>query len=400
MTALKTRYGGVAGPRPNWNRPVELKFEFRTGVNVSRDGTEQRWAMRQTARVSLAYGAMFTQPEVMRLQADVESGQGGTIFTVPGAFRSVALAVDADATDTTIEIDEAAFWIGEGGSLVIEDATTVEAVQVQSIAGTTVTLEDPLNASFLAGTRVVAGFRSRMQDKISLTANTDSVWDGFFTWDVDPGSDPQLTPAASPTLFEDVEVFLTKPNYREAPKIEFEAMQEIMDVGHGLISVSSPWSFNPRTEQLLFSALNRTRAEDLIGFFIRQKGKRGSFWMPTWTHDIAPAQAETSGSFDITVAGSDFDEAFSGSSTYNVVAAMWADGTVELNRVASMTVSSGDTVVTFESAWSQAITTSTVFCWCPRVRFVADDLDVRWFTSTVAEMQFNVRQIPNEGAQV
>lgn len=50
---------------PNWSAPVEMTYEFKTDIIKSRNGYEQRAAMRSLPRITLAFESLpFTGPEI------------------------------------------------------------------------------------------------------------------------------------------------------------------------------------------------------------------------------------------------------------------------------------------------------------------------------------------------
>lgn len=392
--AVPTRFGRVSPLAVDWRRGVTETYEFKTDVIVSRNGLESRSALREDPRYSLEHETQLHREEVSRYLGDLAEQQHRP-FHVPLGWRRVFLAAPVSAGASTVDVTSTPSWLVAGRRLILSGGGQVEAVEVVSISGATLTLDGPLEGSFSAGAIVTFAFSGRAQDDVGLRAETGRMWRGKVVWEADPGADPWPGEAASPTLHEGREVFLRRPNWRSRPRITIQQMREMVDQGRGIVAISAPTAESQLELRLLYSGFDAAAADELAAFFLRMKGKRGSFWMPTWQQDLTP----TGGSgTSLTIAGEDAFYAYAGSRVFNTVAVRHPGGAYQINRVADVALASGDTVFTMADSWSSPVTESSLVSWCPLWRFATDRLEVERETGSVANMNFSVVSLIQEPA--
>jgi hypothetical protein len=389
------RHGSVAPGRPDWKRAPSVEFSFKTTVVTSRDGTEQRSAIRNTARVAMTVELLAWGPELHRVKADLLTDPL-TKFHYATAWRQTALATDAMAAADSITVAEVPFWLVAGCPLVLRTPTDEQAVKVVGVAGSAITLDAPVAVDMLAGAKVYHAYTAPFEDSVSFKAVTAGIFSGAVTANAVPGSDPQPTPALALDVFEGDVVFPHKPNWRDRPQIKIGQGREVFDPGSGLIDEFSPTGHTHIDARFLFSKIGAAEAEKLIGFWVDRKGKRGQFRVPTFVQDFDVTQVEIAGTSTFRVRGEDFLPAYRFSDTYNVVALRGADNSLELQRIASMSVVGGDTEITFTQPWSQAITPFSRLHWCPLSRFGSDKLRVEWETAELADMTMTFKTLREE----
>lgn len=389
------RIGRIIAAEPNWSSPVSVEHQFKTNVMTSRDGTEQREAMRQTARVSLTYAAVLDRATLRRHMADLAEGQH-LPFIVPNECRRVTLAAPAPATSATLTPDQMPYWLVAGTHLVVSDESVAEAVKVQGVAGGVVTLVSPLTSTFAAGAAVCHAFVGRVADNAAFRSLTDRTRTASIRIEVDPASDPQPLLAAAPAMFEGRELFLTRPNWRDEPSVTFNQERDIVDSGVGPTEISTPQRDHTYVLKLGFTKTGDD-VDALVSTFLRMRGRRNSFWMPTWQQDIEPAVPAAAGTSTVEVEGSDFLAAYETSTVYKVLAVSWRDGTFQVNRIASMALNASlNTVLTMADPWAAAVDDAATVMWCPVWRFASDVLEVDWRTTRVAEMTMAMQTVANE----
>lgn len=396
MSALYDRIGRIIAARPNWSNPVTVEFQFKTNVLVARDGAEQRESMRQTARVALTYGTILDRAAMRRHMADLAEGQH-LPFAVPSEWRRATLTVATVGGETVISLDGTPFWMVAGADLVVSDGSIAELVTVASVGVGSVTLVSPITTAFGSGADVFHAYSARVPDSANFRAVTDRTRTTTLRLDVDPVSDPQPLMPATPATFEGRELFLVRPNWRDEPQVTYSQDREVVDSDVGLIEVGTPRVDHTLVLQLGFTRITADDAESLIAIFLRMKGRRGSFWMPTWQQDIAPRVTAIAASSSLEVEGSDFLAAYGTSQVYNVLMVLWPDGSYQVNRVASLALDvSLNTVLTMTDPWAFDVDAAAQVMWCPLWRFASDVLEVEWQTTRVAEMTMAMQTLSNE----
>ena len=397
MNALYDRVGRIIAAAPNWSSPVAVEYQFKTNVYAARDGGEQRESLRQTARVALTYNTILDRAAMRRHAGDLAEGQH-IPFVVPCEWRRMALtAGTTGGVDTTLNLDDTPFWLVAGVDLVVTNGAVAERVTVASVGVGAVVLVSPIVSDFAAGAEVFHAYSARVQDSANFRAVTDRTRTAAIRLDVDPVSDPQPIKAAVPTTFEGRELFLVKPNWREEPQLTFWQDREDVDSSVGLIEVGTPRVDHTYTLQMGFTRITASAAEDLIATFLRMKGRRGSFWMPTWQQDIEPRVTAAAASTSLEVEGSEFHAAYGASQVYNVLAVFWPDGSHQINRIASIDLDvSLNTILTMTDPWAFDVGEGAQVMWCPLWRFASDVLEVEWITTRVAEMTLAMQTLSDE----
>lgn len=386
--ALKTRLGRIAGVRPDWSSPVEIEYNFKTSVLTAYDGTEQRSALRSTPRIQIAHRSVLTQAEASRHLADMASGQD-TLFVVPARWRFAPISAIAGAAVT---LDAVPFWAVAGATVVLSSATTEEVREIASVAGNVVTLTLAPSGSFAPGDRLIYAYQALANDAAGFEAQTDNLFTATLEWTADPARDPVPAAPVSPAQFEGRDLFTVRPNWRGRPTLEFNSLRRMFDPERGRVAWDSPQNYNAATLTMDVTRFGLLDAEEVIAFFVRQKGKRGAFYAPTWLSDI-DAQPQSAGASTLVVPGLEFIDAYQDHPVWNVA---YANG--QANRITGMGISGGNTVLQFADPWAADLPEGTKVSWCPLWRFATDRLQVRWLTDTVAETRIALTTLANGGA--
>lgn len=388
------RNGRIVVARPNWASPVAVDYSFKTSIFRSRNGTEKREAMRQDARVSIQYVSALRPAGMMRHMADMQAAPAEP-FWVPLRWRRVALTAAALLGQPVIEVASVPFWLVPGQHLVLSDGTIEEAATVLTVVGTTITLTEDLVSGFPEGAEAMMASVARIGSQSEFQALTSQVWTANLRFDEDPGSVPQTAPADAPAMFEGRELFLTKPNWRSPIRNSLQAAIETVDADRGVISVSTPELDITRAERMGFTGMNAEATDLLIAHFLRHKGQRTAFFMPSWQYDVVPKAASPLGSSTLLVAGLEFGEAYEITQTFNLLMVWFPDGSYQLNRIASYEFVGFDTQANMVDEWQQEVGVGARISFCSLVRFATDTLAVRWITSEASEVEFAVQTVQN-----
>jgi hypothetical protein len=283
-------------------------------------------------------------------------------------------------------------WLVAGCQIIVTTETHEDWFEVSAVGGGVVTILGATSAEYPPGSRVHLAYTARMPDKAPVSAETASVWTGRFRFEVLPGTPAETYPAASGDTFEGREVFLRRPNWSDTPRLDFGQERETFDPGIGSNVVAAPQLDDHLTVRYGHTGLNAASSEDLIGFFLRQRGRRNPFWTPLWTRDIAPSATDTGAATSFQIDGSEFRAAYDGHQVYRAMIAFWGDGSHQINRVSAIT-GAADSVVEFAAPWDQPILPTTRVHWLLRSRLESDTLDVRWRTDTVCEVALPIRSL-------
>lgn len=385
------REGAILTTRPNWANPLQVEYTFKTGIFTAHDGTEQRWADRQNPRVSFQFTTALKQAGLLRHQADMVKDQIG-----PYAMRVESSWIVTDANGF---VDSPAVWLGSnpdwlvpGATVIITTATKEFVVEVDTLSVNGFFATANLTEVIPAGSKVHLAYWVRPDASSSFELQTSTVWTGNLRFEAVPGQVVVQPNNYAGLVYDGREVFTSAPNWRSNLQLSFEQDRQVFDPGFGLNYMSSPRVSETVQLRATHTATTPKKAKDLIDFFLRHKGRRDSFWMPTWSNDVVPMKNLLLAPTEMVVQGSEFRETFTGSKTHQNMIVFWQDGTVQCNRIESIGGVS-DTLLTFEKSWAYPIEQAARVMWLLLWRFDSDTLQVEWLTDQKAEMQMPMRTI-------
>lgn len=396
MQIAGTRAGFWGSP-PDWTNSFDVTLEYRTEVITSRSGKEQRIAARQSPRKSLSYRALMRAGAFRAFSGHMNRGQNKTSL-VPEFSRSGHLALPASAGDLAIELEESADWLVPGQQIAIHagDVSFFQADvrKIESVSGNNVTFDGLLSRDWPAGSKVYPTLSGYLPASISARMRTNNAAEVSMSLNVLPGSEFGVDPGLPAVQYDGRELFIRRPNWADAPTVDFQTTREEVDYGFGRIASFTPIDFNTRLNKLTYLGRDRDDADAFVRFFRRQMGQLGEFFMPTWTEDMAMKGSETSGSLTMTVEGTSVAEDFSDMSVRDVIVFL-DDGTYIVRRIASVALDGLDSEVTFTQAWGRAVGADEVLSihWLPLCRFASDSLTISWVTDEVAEFAVNIKSL-------
>ena len=396
MKQLLIRNDRITPARANWSRPVGVEYQFKTRVFASRDGSEQREALWQRPNIALKFTTLLSRAGISRMHLDMKPG-----MEVPLAVRAewsqARLGAPASSGSSALVLDRLLPGAVAGAKVIVTTDTHEDLYTLSAVNHPVLTLLEPTERAYSDGTRVHLAFTTRAPEDVEFTAQAEAVWTGNMRFDVLQGTFQEPVTSADDT-FEGRELLLARPNWLKAPKIAFGQRREVLDPGLGLDFTQAPETSDFMQFSAGYVGLNRTQAEALVGFFLRQRGRRNSFWMPLWTRDVVPSETALVAANEFQIDGPDFRGAYDASPMWNTLIAIWADGSHQINRITQLSGAS-DTTVECADDWDEPIVPETRVYWLPRWRFDTDKLDVRWRTDTVAETQLAFRTLTNEPIQ-
>lgn len=387
----RLRSGRVAVTRPNWKQAVSVEYTFSTFIYSSYEEHEQRDALRVTPRVAVQYTSALTPPMFHRWLADMQTPNEPLV--VACEWHKTTLAVSAAGGLVTLQLSSAPSWLVPGIHLVLSSRDQEESVFVSGVAGTTVTLEEATDLSFIAGDKVCLGLLAWADAETEFRAETSTLLTGVVRYDAVPGDNPVgLTGTAGP-LFEGKEIMPFEPNWRDKPRVAPTALRDVFDPGRGRMLATSTVARLKRMDKLGFTGRTTAQTDELIAFFLRRKGKRGSFWMPTFMHDLSPIASTGT---TLTVPGTDFHTAYLASEMNNcLVIADPTTGALVARRITGLAISAGNSVIT-TAAWGFVPSLSAKVSWLHNARFATDQLEARYLTDSKAEVEYAIETLRNE----
>jgi len=419
----------------NWNAPVRETLSFLTDIFTSNSGREQRRAQRRFPRRDITFDFLVSRTSTRALMSalNIRSEEFMRVpdFTVPPAY----LAEGAAAGSTTLQIYAPRSWMSEDQLVGFVNGFDTFSESVSVPISVTDFSDDfnedfgsggifniscsPLSRDWPAGTMIYPLTTGRITDALDATFNTDTVASGNVSFR-EKRAVPNLS-TITPTRFVGFDVFEFEPNWSSRPRVVFSAPSDEIDFSRGVTKTFKPISFNSRSIQFSYLGINRDRAESLRDFFIRQKGRQGEFWCPSFVSDMEVTIGVAAGSVALRVLGTDIADHFD-DTVHKAVCVNFSDGTKHYAQIVDFFVENspigapilGDfnsdfnedftpgygllgqqTYIQLAQAFPVSKRKSEIssVSWLYKSRFGSDDMIVEWVTSNVVRIVVNVTSL-------
>jgi hypothetical protein len=396
MRLVKPLYGASLGVPHEWSRPITVEYAFRTAIVTARSGRQQRAAERDVPRMAVSVNLLDWADRRQRFQTDLMHAQSEVMF-VPLPWRATTLEAVNSPTEVVLPTPVPA-WVLPGAYLWIDGAAQ-EAVRIASVAGTVLTLADPLQGAHGPAEKVLQALPGRVPNSLSMRAPVPGLWQGDVRIELEPGNivDPfyPLGTPPGPDLpawwpgpssidyadFRSLVVLMRKPNWQDAMQITTERERDTVDLGFGRTRTFERHDFSTIGYRMKFTFRSPSDTERFCTFFRVLYGQRTPFWMPSHSEDFRDVQPLLSNGFSARNTG---QALFDGSPTHGFVVARWPTGERQFNEVQAVGANSNRVEVLCATNWIRSVSEARIE-WLLPMRFASDTLTVAWLTPLVAE---------------
>lgn len=392
---------GKLWPLPiNWASGFHQTLEFKTEILTSRAGKEQRIAIRTTPRRSFEFDSVADGAARRELNLALDTAHF-VDFIIPDAPRYALTVSDATAGATVLSFAELPVWAATGVIVTLSHGRRVGLARIQTTDSDTDTVElsEGLTGDWPTGTRVCPGIVGALDDEVSTRRLTDDVVDVGLQLAERPGYQDYIAPAAAPVTHNNREILLAKPNWASTPSVSHSWVSEWVDYGKGVIARFVPTDFGGRLIRWTYSRASYAEVMAVQDTFMRARGRRGEFYVPSWESDFTPKADLTAATKTMRVAGVEAAEVYAGSTVYGRLLIQLADGTRFYRKIVSAsTVVDGygqDSLLTFDTEWPSNIPVGDIalVCFLLCARFASDSLTIEWLTDDKANVQFNLQTL-------
>lgn len=389
MTGLRAEIWNLL---PNWQSGYKISYEYKTEIITSRSGNEQRRALRQTPRKWLEFSVQAAHDKAWRVRAMMDSWQDKA-FIAPELTKSITTPSGVAPNALIMVVDSVPDWLRPDAFLVLRHGERQGMRIVESIDGNEVTFTSATAESWPEGTLVHPGLFGRVQEDQSVSNLTSSVSEFGFRYNVTPASEGAVNLGTPYSGYNGAELFPKKPNWANAPRVNFQADVENLDYGRGVAEFLTLRDFRRRVVQATFLSRSRAEAVEIEQFFHRMKGRRGTFYMPTYQPDIVAAEDLSVLNRFMTVSGTDLLKFYESSPVYRHMILRFHDGSQLIKAVNAMAGQGGNTVIDTGTNWPRNIALSEIMMisWLPRWRLASDILTIEWLTDEVAQYQISIQ---------
>lgn len=383
--------------RPNWEGGYRISYEYKTEIITSRSGKEQRRALRQTPRKSLEYEVIESHHKAARLRAVLDGWQDKN-YIAPEITRSVVTTSGLGVGNTDVNVELVPHWLRDGAIVVLSHGKRNSVRIVSHVTGNTVTFTAAGESAWPEGSTVHPGLLGRVGTSQRVDFVTSQVARMGFRFDVVPGSEGSQNLGTSYPTFNGAELFMKQGNWAQPVNVTFQADVETLDYGRGVVEYLPLLDHGRRITQVTFLSRSRDEAEQIESFFHRNKGRRRSFYMPTWMPDMVVVKDLSNLNRFMTVAGEDIYRFYRNDPVFQHILIRFVDGSEMIRTIVDMGIENGNTVLDTVDNWPRDITPSEILMvsWLVKVRLASDILTIDWRTDRVAQFQMSVQSVEDD----
>lgn len=273
----------------NWATPPVESLGWLTSVERAYSGDEQRTRWRDAGRKELEYEVtILDRNEAARLE-NIMFGWQSRSWAVPIITDRAKLTAAANTGDITIYLSTTNLGFYAGMPAILRtDSDTYEAVEIESVTSTSLTLVRALSGAWPAGAPIYPAGVAQMSAQQALTRPSDRYVRGSFTWRFEVGDEFANTPAAAePLSYGGKEVFLTEPNWIEAPTFTYQDAYEVFGANSsGLLEFDQTSDWPTILRRARYDFLSRSAIVDFRKFLARRAGRWAPCWIPSWNEDF------------------------------------------------------------------------------------------------------------------
>ncbi|WP_027855202.1 hypothetical protein [Marinobacterium litorale] len=381
----------------NWSSSVTESREYKTDVMRSRDGTEQRRAMRSKPRKSLSFDVLLDGNDATALDYMLYALQPH-VWLLPQWHRQRRLASSAATGTDILVLDQPVAYDAQAGDYLVLMRTgqEPEAQTIAAIAGdrVTITLVDTLEADWSTYSAVYPAVPAQINGAASGKRLTSGVLrlPLSFSYIVDSRPPVSSTLTADDTI-GDLEVLVRPINWVNSPEAGYAWVPMMIDAQIGPTAYETDGDLPPNTRKGEVTTETRAETDWWLAFFDRCRGRQRPFLMPTWW-DINLQDPLTAGA-TFEVPGTELGTYLTGDPIHTHLMVRKRDRSLAFFEITALTanVNDGVTVITTTEAWAEAYEPweCVQACLVSVCRLASDRLEIEWITDEVAKFAIAIQ---------
>lgn len=388
----------------NWSRAWAVEREWRTDIITSRDGTEQRRAVRSYPRRRHALSSVV-KPSQLRDFRKLIARRTKNTFVLPDYTTRTQLTAPANNSVTAF-VASAPFWFDVDKYVVFEHGEQRLQRLIRSVSGTEITFWEADGLTWPEGTRVYPGLVCELADENRVNMLTSEVGTIPVTFEVVPGSEP-IEPFGAPTeVFDGREVRSFRHNWNSNQDTAFLRPSELVDFGYGVRSRFFPQKLPKHRMQVQMTLRSEELAADLRKFVGRMRGRQGEFYFTPGENDLT-AQLDLLPNVDtqyLRTPGSEDFLAYREDPSKRAIEVELTDGTILRRVIESIEfvddMLGASTQFNLRGQWPTTILVEQIrrISFMALYRLSSDVYEERWDTNGVCRVQLQIETITKEEA--
>lgn len=384
--------------RANWAAGIVERLAWKTDVLRAYNGAEQRRALRIRPRKSYEFDCLVHGDGRRAFEAMLWSA-GARIWAVPLWHDGQALTAALPAGSATVALDPATRDFRAGGIAIFlgDDPQSVETAQIESIAGGTITLQQPTARDWPIGTMFYPARTARFADALRLPRFTGESTHPRMRFEMIEPDD--WTADAGAHTHAGFPVLELRPNWIEPPEMTLERDLTLHDAGIGIWTEDDRTKLPTHIQRMRFTLTDRAAIDAWRRRLHAARGRACAMWVPTWMLDlttIAPIGAEAT-AMDIANIG--YTRYIALDPNRRDVRIQLKDGTVFYRRISASTeLSEAAERLNFAPALGRQVNPGDIAeaSFMALARMDADTIELAHWTGDVAETTATLRSFRHD----
>ena len=389
---------------PNWSQSFTQQWEYKTEIITSRSGREQRLATRSTPRKSVEFTCQAAGDRLRDLNRMLSKFQH-VDHVVPDIPRHVRALTPVTAAPGMFAVSDTPSWLKPNMLVVLVSGRKIDMRYVSAVGLGSITLEDEGTLDFDVDTKICYAFVGNLSDSLTTRRLTNEATEIAVRFDARPGREDEPDYGTPAETYLGREVFLTRPTWSDAVQIDYTRPTEIIDFGRGVVRRYNPVGYGSRLFRATWLNADYTITHEIEKLFLRMRGQRGEFLMPTFEDDLPVALDINNATAIIRIKGTEAADIFANDRVFKNIMVLLKDGTRIYRRVATAftvgDVHGDDTIFQLTQLWSSNIAVSDIHmvCWMPVCRFASDAITIEWLTDTKSRIQLAIKTLEDLTAE-
>lgn len=369
---------------------MKEQLEWNTDIIQSFDG-EQRIAIRAAPRTTFSIDNYLNAYNFSIAKSMVKAFSN-LAFSLPTWFNAnIVPSIAANATVINVSTLNADYRVGSN-AIILVDENNFEPVEITGKTDSSITVKQPISKAYtnvivmpLRIVRALNGVSFKRQPGEITTASID-----FMALDDIDLSTNSAT--INYPLFDGL--YVLTQDIITTSNISDKVLKavDVFDNGQGVIEVADAYSYVDRKSVATFDSTTRYSKWQLLKFLHTIKGRRGSFWIPTYNTDMRLHSNVTEGQ-------NTFDIVYTSYTVYNGesdIAIMLRDGSMIFNHVLSAASFGVYERLTVRDAWllSFNITDVVRISYLHKSRFDSDSIVLEHSPPEIVQINVAIKEIP------
>ncbi len=377
---------------PNWEQPVTETLEWKTTVETTYSGLEQRVKVRDVPRRIFDFQVRLREEHVNNFD-NVMFGWTGRMFALPLWHEKNTLTADATVGSLALTFNTANCTYAPGSVAVIyKNSELYEIVEVETVSPTGVTVVGPLINAWPRGSGVFPVLVAIPNGTVGTTRRVPNHVDAVMRFTANPTDVIARLPiVAAPATYRSEELYTLETNWIVPLAGSIVARQKLAENGQGPMRLTRKADFPQITRGFRWMCKTRAIAEDLRAFLVRRRGRQKPVWMPSGAEDFKLIENIAISQTAFNVRRNDYDTLIVNHGARRDVVFIMRDGARYARRINSIEDDGASSLMVVDSGFPVEIRPQDVkrISYLGLYRLGADTVSFTWQTAQVAECQVN-----------